>query len=131
MNNLKIPVPASAGLILSYKCSAECRHCMYICSPKWKADWISEKDLTKGLSQLEGKIMPSPAGPDNIGLSHGLHFSGGESFLNYDLLLKAVEISNNFTIPSTFVETNCCWCTNDDTTREKLEQLKNKGLKEF
>lgn len=129
MDILKIPSPASAGVMLSYKCSAECRHCMYLCSPKWSADWISEENLQKGLSQLAGWIMPGPYGPDSIGLSHGLHFSGGEPFLNFDLLATAVEIADELNIPSLFAETNCCWCTDDETTREKLEILKQKGMK--
>ena len=129
MNRLKIPVPISAGLLLSYKCTAKCGHCMYNCSPAWKADWISESDLEKGLSQLAGKIQPSPYGPDNVGLSHGLHFSGGEPFLNFELLLKAVKIADELDIPSIFVETNCYWCNDDKNTREKLQLLKENGLK--
>lgn len=31
-------------------------------------------------------------------------------------------------IPSIFVETNCFWCTDNKTTKEKLTQLKNAGL---
>lgn len=127
--NIKIPVPTSGGLLLSYKCTAACRHCMYACSAKWKADWISEEDLEKILNQLTGKIQPSPYGHENIDLSHGLHLTGGEPFLNFDLLCKALEISSGFDIPSVFVETNCFWCTNDGTTREKLSILREKGLK--
>ena len=126
---IKIPSPISGGLLLSYKCTAQCRHCMYGCSPKWKADWISEENLEKILNQLAGKILPSLYGPNAMSLSHGLHFTGGEPFLNFDLLCKAIEISNNLDIPSTFVETNCCWCNNDKTTREKLLILKEMGLK--
>jgi hypothetical protein len=102
---------------------------MYACSAKWKADWISKADLEKILSQLAGKILPSPYGPENIGLSHGLHFTGGEPFLNFELLCNALEIASGFDIPSVFVETNCFWCTNDETTREKLLTLRGKGLK--
>ena len=129
MNVLKIPSPISGGLMLSYKCNAKCGHCMYYCSPEWKADWISEEDLEKGLSQLAGKIQPSSYGPENIGLSHGLHFSGGEPFLNFDLLVKAVEIADGLNIPSLFVETNCFWCKDDKSTLNKLELLREKGLK--
>ncbi|MEW6215323.1 MAG: hypothetical protein AB1478_09030, partial [Nitrospirota bacterium] len=32
-------------------------------------------------------------------------------------------------IPSTFVETNCFWCIDDETTRDKLRLLKDAGLK--
>jgi len=46
---VKLPEPISGGLLLSYQCNAECRHCMYACLPKWK-DWISEKDLEEILT---------------------------------------------------------------------------------
>jgi len=114
---------------LSYKCTAACRHCMYACSHKWKADWISEENLEKILNQLAGKIQPGPYGHQDISLNHGLHFTGGEPFMNFDLLYKAVEIAYGFEIPSLFVETNCFWCTDDHTTRKKLWILREKGLR--
>lgn len=129
MTRIPIPQPVSGGLILSCKCSAACRHCMYACSPDWPADWISEEDLERGLAQLAGRIQPSPWGPDAVGLNHGLHFTGGEPFLNFELLLHAVAIANELGIPSTFVETNSFWSTNDAATREKLAHLRNAGLK--
>jgi hypothetical protein len=115
--------------MLSYKCSAECRHCMYACSPKWNGDWMSEEDVELLLLLLAGRIQPSPWGAETMSLNHGLHFTGGEPFLNYPLLLKAVEMAEELGIPSTFVETNCFWCKNDDVTREKLTGLKQAGLK--
>lgn len=124
----KLPRPISGGLILSYKCSAECLHCIYGCSPKWSADWISENDLQQILNALAGKIEASPYGPDTIGLSHGLHFTGGEPFLNFELLCRAIEIAHELKIPSLFVETNCFWALNDKITLDKLLQLKSKGL---
>jgi hypothetical protein len=102
---------------------------MYACSPDWSSDWISEQDLATILKQLSGKINSSPYGPDKVSLNYGLHLTGGEPFLNFELLLKAVEIANELRIPSTFVETNCYWCTDEETTREKLALLKSKGLK--
>jgi hypothetical protein len=129
MMTIPVPAPISGGLILSYKCSAACRHCMYACSPAWKADWIAEADLEAILEQLARTIQPSPGGPAMVSLNHGLHFTGGEPFLDYDLLCRAVEISRDLRIPSTFVETNGAWCTDDRTTREKLSLLKEKGLK--
>src|SRR3989337_667400 len=63
MSVREIPRPTSGGLILSYKCSAECRHCIYACSQRWNADCISEEDLEKILSQLSGKIVSSLYGP--------------------------------------------------------------------
>jgi hypothetical protein len=102
---------------------------MYVCSPKWNADWISQKDLEMVLSLLAGQIRPSPWGNQSVSLNYGLHFTGGEPFLNFDLLLKAVVIADELGIPSTFVETNCYWCRNDAETGERLQLLKENGLK--
>ena len=101
---------------------------MYACSPRWRDDWISEKDLEKILTQLSGRIRGSPFGTDRIGVNYGVHFTGGEPFLNFDLLLKATRIAHDLRIPSTFVETNSFWCTDDKSTRERLVQLKDAGL---
>ncbi len=102
---------------------------MYACSPKWQSDWITEDQLAEGLAVLAKYIKPSPYGAENMSLSHGLHFSGGEPFLQFDLLLKAVETAENLKIPSTFVETNCFWCKDDSFTRNRLQLLKKAGLK--
>jgi len=125
---LDILGPVSGGIFLSYRCTAECRHCMYSCSPRWEADWISEEDAEKILTQLADKIQGSPFGSDRIGVNYGIHFTGGEPFLNFGLLLELSKIAHELEIPSTFVETNCFWCTDDKTTREKLIQLKATGL---
>lgn len=101
---------------------------MYACSPRWKADWMGENDLRRVLEQLAGKLEGSPLGHDRVGINYGLHLTGGEPFLNFDLLLKAVEILEEFEIPSTFVETNCFWCVDDETTRRKLIELRDAGL---
>ncbi len=101
---------------------------MYACSPRWKADWITREDLEQLLSLLAGKIQPSPWGEQTISLNHGLHFTGGEPFLNFELLLEAVGMAQELSVPSTFIETNCSWCGTDDTTREKLQLLKGAGL---
>jgi len=102
---------------------------MYACSPKWGSDWISENDLETLFFQLAGRIKPSPWGREGISLNHGLHFTGGEPFLNFELLQKAVEIAEDLGIPSTFVETNCHWCKDDKMTRDRLGLLRDRGLK--
>ncbi len=115
--------------MLSYRCNARCLHCMYACSPDWNGDWISLNDLEEILTQLGGRIHPSPRGAKGVSVNHGLHFTGGEPFLNFDLLCRAVEIAWELGIPSTFVETNCCWCTSEKETRDRLLLLQNKGLR--
>jgi hypothetical protein len=125
---LQIPAPISGGLILSYRCNAACRHCMYACSPRWPADWIGEAELAAVLKALSGRIHPSPWGADTMSLNHGLHFTGGEPFLNFQLLCSAVQMAADLQIPSLFVETNCYWARSDRETRERLQKLKDCGL---
>jgi hypothetical protein len=98
---------------------------MYASSPHWNADWMSQKDLESILSQLAGKIALAPYGPEKTALNYGLHFTGGEPFANFDGLCRAVEIAEELKIPSTFVETNCYWRSDDRTTAEKLRTLHN------
>jgi len=127
--NVQLPQPISAGVMLSYKCTAACRHCLYSCSPEWKADWISEGDLDHLFALLQETIQPAAGEPDAVGLSSGVHLSGGEPFMNFNLLLRATEIATHYNIPSLFVETNASWCANDATAREKLSALKSAGMK--
>jgi hypothetical protein len=101
---------------------------MYACSPSWKSDWMPQDEIRQCLEILQDKIIPAPHGARNISLNHGIHFTGGEPFLNYDLLLYAVEIASRLKIPSTFVETNCSWCISDEVTLNKLQLLKTRGL---
>jgi len=122
------PRPISCGIFLTYKCNSECRHCMYASSPRWRADWISESDLSRILSQLSGKIIPAPGGSRDVGINYGIHFTGGEPFLNFRLLLRAIEIAKSYELPSIFVETNSFWCIDDSLTEEKLRQLKEAGI---
>ena len=128
MARIAVPPPISCGLFLSYRCNSRCRHCIYACSPDWAADWITERNLLTILGQLSTRIEPSPLGRDRVSLNHGLHFTGGEPFLDFNLLLKGVEIARDLGIPSTFVETNCYWCADDQTARDRMTSLKNKGL---
>ena len=129
MKKLAVPEPVSGGILLSYKCTAQCRHCMYGCSPRWRADWMSERDAELILTQLSDKLRKRYAAQSKrIGVNYGIHFTGGEPFLNFDLLLRVTRIAHELQIPSTFVETNCYWCADDDITEERFTKLKAAGL---
>ena len=129
MKTLQIPQPISGGLLLTYKCNSRCSHCMYACSPKWKADWISRGDAEKVLRNLSKAFRKRyPEVSTEVGVNLGLHFTGGEPFLNFNLLLDLVKTASKLGMPSMFVETNCFWAVRDEAAREKLMQLKEVGL---
>ena len=124
----QLPRAVSGGIVLSYKCTAECKHCMYACSPRWSGDWMEEKDLYQLLYNLSPWIAPSMYGRNHIGLNSGIHFTGGEPFLNFELLCEGIKISKELNIPSVFVETNSFWAFSEDVTRDKLTTLRNLGM---
>ncbi|RKY02292.1 radical SAM protein [Candidatus Poribacteria bacterium] len=126
VERLKIPEPISGGIILSYRCNSRCKHCMYACSPRWKGDWMSEEDAGRIIEILARKLSKAP--PGLIGVNYGVHLTGGEPFLNFELLLKATKMAEEAGLPFTFVETNCFWCRDDRTTREMFSELKAAGL---
>jgi len=126
---LTVPKPLSGGIFLTYKCSSRCKHCMYACSPKWRADWISLGDAEKVLYNLSRIFKKRyPEGYGEVGVNLGLHFTGGEPFLNFSLLLDLVKTAEKMSMPSMFVETNCFWAVTDEITRERLLQLREAGL---
>ncbi|MEO0183238.1 MAG: radical SAM protein [candidate division WOR-3 bacterium] len=114
------------GLFLTYKCNAECQHCMYACGSSWEADWIKLSVAERIFSAVADSIQGLPG--NRIGINYGLHFTGGEPFLNFDLLLELTRMAKRFNIPSLFVETNCFWCKDEETTEKKLLELKKAGL---
>jgi len=128
MTRLPIPEPLSGGIFLTYKCNARCKHCMYACSPRWEADWLSEEDAQKILTQLAAGLRGRYPYPGMVSVNHGIHFTGGEPFLNFGLLLGVTRLAHELEIPSTFVETNGFWCQDDETTRDRLVQLAQAGL---
>lgn len=90
-------------------------------------DWIDEAGLLKVLEELAPSIVPnSPKG--RVGVNEGLHFTGGEPFLNYSLLKRAVRLAEGLGYPSVFVETNCFWCLSEEIAIEKFNELRETGL---
>ena len=128
MKTFKPPSPQSGGIFLSYTCNASCKHCMYACSPGWQKNWMSSEHMKAILTNLTPRIQASPYGSQTISLNHGLHFTGGEPFLNFDLLLESITVAKELGIPSLFAETNAFWCRSNEDTLHKMRRLKEAGL---
>lgn len=96
----------SCGIILSYKCQLGCKHCLSASGPEWK-DWMSGDDLSALLSGIRTVWERYP--PDSLSsniLFQGIHFAGGEPFLNFPLLLDAVRKTKELNLWPGYVETN-------------------------
>lgn len=107
--------PRDLGIILSYRCPCACQHCLYNCGPGWK-DWMTVETLGEALESARA-----------CGPGVQVHLTGGEPFLNFDLLQEGVRIARTLGIPR-YVETNAGWCTDEDRTRERFTALRDAGL---
>jgi hypothetical protein len=56
-----------------------------------------------------------------------VHFTGGEPFLYFDLLVEGVQAAARLGIPR-YVETSASWCTNEAEAVERFVALKQAGL---
>lgn len=107
--------PADIGLILSYQCQSACKHCLYNCGPAWR-DWIEPGEIQRAL-----EMMSIWEGPFQV------HITGGEPFINFPLLLRAVELAADLEIPR-YVETNAGWCVNPELGKTRFSALRQAGL---
>ena len=108
--------PVDLGLILSYKCQAACAHCLYNCGPQWN-DWMEPQDVFEALKQTLTWEAP-----------YQVHLTGGEPFLNFPLLVQAVEFAVDLGIRC-YIETNAGWCVNREITNERFATLYSAGLR--
>lgn len=108
-------IPRDLGLILSYKCLAGCDHCIYNCGSDWN-DWMDPDSIVTALEVAKSWGTPLQ-----------VHITGGEPFLNFPLLLHAVEAAAELQIP-VYVETNASWCVRDELVIERFRALDVAGL---
>ncbi len=108
--------PRDIGLILSYRCMANCAHCIYNCSPNWH-DWMTEDAVQTALENEKACW----------GEGFQVHLTGGEPFLNFPLLLKAARIAHQLGIP-VYVETNAGWVKRYEFAADRFQQLRDAGM---
>jgi len=64
-----------------------------------------------------------------IGLNgSNVHLGGGEAFLHFERVLDILGTAERLHMtPISWVETNCFWCTSEETVRERLKALDGAG----
>ncbi len=106
-----------SGIMTSYVCSAECRHCMYCSSPKAGKDFISADTADRISEKLSCEGVGS------------MHIGGGEPFLNFDSLCGLLRSMQKHHIGVDYIETNAFWCRDEKTVRERLTVINNLGVR--
>ena len=107
--------PYDVGLILTYKCQCACKHCMFNCGPAWE-EWMTLENIQEALQMILA-----------LGSVRQIHFTGGEPFLNFPLLLAGVQAAKETGLPQ-YLETNAGWCVSVDQVDEQFALLKEAGL---
>ena len=112
-----IPPLVSGGVMLSYQCSSECKHCLYRCSPRKPNEWMTP--------QMMERVFEALAREKRL---YGIHLAGGEPFLRPDLLEAAIHTAIEHRVPIDYVETNAFWATDPDRAHSQLLRMKKAGL---
>lgn len=110
--------PNSAGILLTFKCNAMCEECCFECGPKNPFALTKEniKNVIDQISEMESINF--------------IVWTGGEAFLNYNLLLFSLEYAHKRGLRSRIVS-NGFWARNKDVAKTKLKPLIDRGLIEL
>ena len=100
-------------ILLTYQCNFECDHCFVWGSP-WQSGTFSMGQLEDVLSQAE-----------DVGTVSSIYFEGGEPFLYYPVLLKAVDKAVDMGFEVGMVS-NGYWATTKEDAKIWLEPLVGK-----
>lgn len=104
------------GIALFRKCNANCDVCCFESSPS----------CTEHLNvDLIKKFIDSAAGDKDL---KSVSFTGGEPFLEYDLLLELVGYAASKGFNANLIS-NCFWAKSEEIAFEKIQELKKAGLK--
>ncbi len=106
---------SSLHVLLTYQCNYECDHCFVWGSP-WQAGVFT-------LAQLKNVFRQALAAPS----IREFYFEGGETFIYYSILVKAVWHAHDLGF-LTGIVTNGYWATNVEDALAWLRPLRDAGL---
>jgi hypothetical protein len=106
------------GILLTFKCNAICQECCFECGPRNPFS-LSEKDIKNIIDQIS-----------EIKTIKFIVWTGGEAFLDYNLLLFSLDYAYKKGLSSRIVS-NGFWAKSKDVAKQKLKPLIDRGLVEL
>ncbi len=105
-----------AGLLLTYRCSIACPHCLFSCTPRLPDRHASVEDGIAFAQQLHatGRVV---------------HVAGGEAMLYYETMLAICRGAAQVGAAPHFFETNSSWCREDGEVRRRYQALRDAGMR--
>ena len=102
------------GIMVNYRCSAACRHCLYSCSPTRGSDGYVDEAGAQEICRLLVK-----------GACPSVHIGGGEPFLNFEGLLMMVRKLRQARIRLEYIETNAFWAADSQNQNDASVKIKH------
>jgi organic radical activating enzyme len=115
----KLKLWRSAGLMLTYKCSAACEFCYYRCSPSQEGVMTLDTAMSawEGLRELAGE-------------SASIHITGGEPFLYLDQMVAILGEAKRRGLGTVDqIETNAFWADSRQGMVDTLRLLDSLGMR--
>ncbi len=116
MTALRIPRLQSGGLIVTYRCTSRCRHCLYASSPRREARYIGGEAARRAFAAVKDRGCAS------------LHIGGGEPFLDPEGLLAVARAARAEDVGIEYVETNSSWYREGESAVALLHRLQDEGV---
>jgi len=102
-------------IMMTYRCSAACRHCLVMAAPDQDPLLVTIEDAVRyaeEFRQLDRHVM----------------IAGGEALLFFEHLLEMCRAISDKGIPVAFIESNGSWCTSDEIVTERLSLRRDAGV---
>ncbi len=106
---------SGCGIMVNYRCTAACRHCLYACSPTRNGGYMAHETAVSVAALLRK------------GGCRSVHIGGGEPFLEFDKLLDVLTVLNDAGISADYIETNAYWANDGDEVKRRLRALQTVG----
>ncbi len=111
-----IQAKRAASLLMTYRCTLACAHCLFNCGPHQPRRYHSVEQGVRYLRMLHTT--------DRV-----VHIAGGEAMMEYETVLAICREAATHGAAPHFIETNATWCTNAEGVRRRLNELKDVGVR--
>lgn len=105
------------GIVLTARCNATCGHCSKSYGPH-RTEQLGLDEVLRIMNEAAEVVDSEPLAFD---------FTGGEPFLDFELLVNVVSHGSQLGAEVTCV-TNAFWARSDELAKRKIERLKECGL---
>lgn len=102
-------------IMVTYKCSAACRHCLVMSAPQQDPLLVTIPDAVRYAEEYHQ-------------LGRHIMIAGGEALLFFDHVLEMCRAISDKGIPIAFIESNGSWCRSDEIVTERLSLLRDAGV---